>query len=179
MSRPLSRTGPSQPSTEQVVQVARSVMRRFEIRPENLQRTLHMPYPVAVIALDRLAGWGIVTAATGAPRRLVLVRPEHEPDVVQALRDHGGVVPDPNPLASLLVPAVSSRQREVLQLIADGLSFDEIAAELHMSHNTVKTHARRLYFLIGARRSLANLVHLAHLKGVLPFPDFQSGKDSR
>ena len=40
--------------------------------------------------------------------------------------------------------AMSSREIEVLQLIADGLGNREIALALHVSEETVKTHVQRL-----------------------------------
>ena len=40
---------------------------------------------------------------------------------------------------------ISKRELEVLQLIANGMSNNEIAAELFVSLNTVKTHGARLF----------------------------------
>ena len=40
---------------------------------------------------------------------------------------------------------LSSRQMEILEMILDGKSRKEIAAELHLSENTVKTHTSMLY----------------------------------
>lgn len=40
---------------------------------------------------------------------------------------------------------ISARELEVLQLLANGHSNKEIAAELFVSPNTVKTHIARLY----------------------------------
>src|SRR5207302_6381 len=38
--------------------------------------------------------------------------------------------------------ALTVREREITRLIALGLSGPEMAQELHLSHNTVRTHAR-------------------------------------
>jgi len=40
---------------------------------------------------------------------------------------------------------ITEREREVLQLLADGRSNKEIAARLELSPNTVKTHVARLF----------------------------------
>jgi two-component system nitrate/nitrite response regulator NarL len=42
-------------------------------------------------------------------------------------------------------PVLSPREREVLRRIADGESVPTIAAALHLSLSTVKTHAHHLY----------------------------------
>lgn len=41
---------------------------------------------------------------------------------------------------------ISKRELEVLQLIADGLSNQEIASQLFVSLNTVKTHSSNLFY---------------------------------
>jgi two-component system nitrate/nitrite response regulator NarL len=46
-------------------------------------------------------------------------------------------------------PALSGREREILQLIADGKSVPEMAIELFLAPTTVKTHIRRLYEKLG------------------------------
>ena len=45
---------------------------------------------------------------------------------------------------------LSARERELLELAADGLSTPEIAKRLHLSPNTVKTYWQRLYEKLGA-----------------------------
>ncbi|HZQ33526.1 MAG TPA: response regulator transcription factor [Mycobacterium sp.] len=47
------------------------------------------------------------------------------------------------------VPALSAREREVLQMIAEGLSIPAIAAKLFLAPSTVKTHVQRLYEKLG------------------------------
>jgi DNA-binding NarL/FixJ family response regulator len=41
---------------------------------------------------------------------------------------------------------------EILELIAQGMSNREIAAELFVSENKVKTHSSRVFDKLGARR---------------------------
>ena len=46
-------------------------------------------------------------------------------------------------------PVLSPREREVLVFIADGLSAPDIAARLHLSPATIKTHLQSLYDKLG------------------------------
>jgi DNA-binding CsgD family transcriptional regulator len=48
--------------------------------------------------------------------------------------------------------AITTRELEILNLIAEGLSNREIADRLFVSENTVKTHSSRLFDKLGARR---------------------------
>lgn len=51
------------------------------------------------------------------------------------------------PIASQkpLIEPLSEREIEVLQIIADGLTNQEIASRLYLSLNTVKVHTRNIY----------------------------------
>lgn len=42
-------------------------------------------------------------------------------------------------------PALSAREREILERLVDGLSMKEIASELDLSYHTIDTHVRHLY----------------------------------
>jgi len=46
-------------------------------------------------------------------------------------------------------PLLSERERQILQLIADGKSVPDMAAELFLAQTTIKTHIRRLYEKLG------------------------------
>jgi DNA-binding CsgD family transcriptional regulator len=46
--------------------------------------------------------------------------------------------------------ALTDRERDVLRLLAGSLSLGEIARELHLSFNTVKTHTQAVYRKLGA-----------------------------
>jgi len=47
-------------------------------------------------------------------------------------------------------PQLSPREREVLQLLADGLAVAQIARRLYISESTAKTHISKLYEKLGA-----------------------------
>lgn len=64
-------------------------------------------------------------------------------------------VPSPRqqPLAKRLAEiGISEREQEVLQLMAQGFSNQEIADQLFISLNTVKTHISKLYAKLDVRR---------------------------
>jgi len=62
---------------------------------------------------------------------------------------------------------ITDREREVLQLLADGRSNKEIAARLGLSPNTVKTHVASLFEKMRvARRTQA--IQLARELGLVP-----------
>ena len=62
---------------------------------------------------------------------------------------------------------ISKREYEVLQLIAQGLSNQEIADKLFVSLNTVKTHSSNLFVKLDARRR-TQAIHRAKELGLLP-----------
>jgi DNA-binding NarL/FixJ family response regulator len=62
--------------------------------------------------------------------------------------------------------SLTAREREVVTLIAGGLSNEEIASRLYMSISTAKTHATRAMTKLGAR-DRAQLVVLAYESGLV------------
>jgi DNA-binding NarL/FixJ family response regulator len=64
------------------------------------------------------------------------------------------------------VAELTSREREVVSLVAAGLSNEEIAARIYVSHSTVKTHVARAMAKIGAR-DRAQLVVAAFEAGLV------------
>ena len=64
------------------------------------------------------------------------------------------------------VSALTPRQREILQLVAEGRSAKEIAAELNLSTRTVEFHKYRIMEALD-RHSTAELVHFAIKHGLV------------
>ena len=53
------------------------------------------------------------------------------------------------------VDALSERQLEVLELLADGFSYEEIGTQLFITPNTVKFHVRSIFERLGVRNRMA------------------------
>ncbi|MCO1654830.1 response regulator [Pseudonocardia humida] len=111
-------------------------------------------------AAELLAGIRVVAAgeallAPRVTRRLIAAFAGHAPPASAAPPELG---------------PVTEREREVLVLIARGLSNTEIAQHLHVTIGTVKTHIGRLLGKLGAR-DRAQLVITAYESGlVVPVP---------
>jgi DNA-binding CsgD family transcriptional regulator len=72
---------------------------------------------------------------------------------------------DGNPKAQAAL-GLSARELEVLHELAAGCSNKEIAARLHVSPNTIKTHVARLFGKLGAKRR-TEAIHRARELGIV------------
>jgi DNA-binding NarL/FixJ family response regulator len=88
-----------------------------------------------------------------------------DPGVAQAVIDELGRRPARSELAAN-VSELTPREREVLTLLARGLSNAEIAAELVVGEGTVKTHVARVLSKLGVRDRLQAVV-FAYEAGVV------------
>jgi DNA-binding NarL/FixJ family response regulator len=108
--------------------------------------------PVDLIQAVRVVAAGDALIAPRVMRRLIeefIRRPEPANAQAAAALDH-----------------LTDREREVLELVAEGRSNAEIAAALFVSHATVKTHVSRLLMKLDAR-DRAQLVVIAYETGVV------------
>ncbi|GAA4640825.1 response regulator transcription factor [Actinoallomurus vinaceus] len=109
--------------------------------------------PLDLLAAIRVIAAGDALLAPGITRRLIeefAARPE----------------PDPFPTTPVALEAVTDREREVLTLVAKGLTNAEIAQRLHISPGTAKTHVRRLLAKLNARDRV-QLVIIAYQTGLI------------
>jgi LuxR family maltose regulon positive regulatory protein len=92
-------------------------------------------------------------------RRLLAAFPATEPEQTDSLKTQ-------TPKSELVEP-LSEREIEVLQLIAEGLTNQEIADKLYLSLNTVKVHTRNINGKLGVNSRMQAAVR-ARALGILP-----------
>jgi DNA-binding NarL/FixJ family response regulator len=107
--------------------------------------------PADLLAAIRVVAAGDALLAPGITRRLIAEFARR---------------PDPTPVAPAPLQALTDREREVLALVARGLSNAEIAARLVVSPATSKTYVSRLLAKLGAR-DRAQLVAVAYESGLV------------
>ena len=101
----------------------------------------------------------IVTALRAVTKGGSYFSPAVARDIVERLRSPTASAADPFTL-------LSTREREVLQRIAEGLSANEIAADLSISAKTVEAHRTSLMRKIGVRKA-TELVRYALRHGLI------------
>jgi LuxR family maltose regulon positive regulatory protein len=75
--------------------------------------------------------------------------PPHARRVLAAAEPTGRSVPSPRPAGPPLVDELSARELDVLRLLRSDLSGPDIASELVVSINTVRTHTKNIYAKLG------------------------------
>lgn len=88
------------------------------------------------------------------------------PDVTRRLIDRFVIGLRPNTPAPAELQALSPREREVLKLVAGGMSNGEIAAALFVSEGTVKTHVARILSKLNLRDRVQVVVY-AYERGII------------
>ena len=89
----------------------------------------------------------LVTFASSPAGDVVAASPEYIDMLVDGLRSTTKASRW-EPLSELVVP-MSERELEVLDRLMVGLSYREMADQLYISRNTVKTHVRHVYTKLG------------------------------
>jgi DNA-binding NarL/FixJ family response regulator len=73
------------------------------------------------------------------------------PSVTSRVIERMAHQPAPDTTRDARLAALTQRERQVLELVASGLSNSEIAASLVIEESTVKTHTKRILAKLGAR----------------------------
>ena len=93
-----------------------------------------------------------------------LVKHTEPADLVRAVSEFAARTKQPGPAADL--SELTSREREVMTLVAEGLTNAEIGTRLFMSPATARTHVSRILTKLGAR-DRTQLVVLAYESGLV------------
>jgi LuxR family maltose regulon positive regulatory protein len=94
------------------------------------------------------------------------------PDATPPAQPHDGASRLEEELGVPMVEALTKREVQVLQLVADGLSNAEIAQRLYISRGTVKTHTRNIYGKLGVHNRVQAVARATTL-GILSRGDPQ------
>jgi DNA-binding NarL/FixJ family response regulator len=89
------------------------------------------------------------------------------PSVTRRVVERMSGQPPPDAARDARLDELTPREREVLSLVARGLSNGEIAAELVIEESTVKTHVKRILAKVGARDRVQAVI-FAYSSGLVP-----------
>ena len=101
----------------------------------------------------------LITAIREALQGQTYITPMIAGELLQSYRTVDSRTSDPS-------SRLTVRQREVLQLIAEGRSAKEVATALHISTRTAEVHKARILETLGLKNS-AELVHYAIRNGII------------
>jgi len=128
-------------------QVAAAV-RRDELRTRVLLLSAHDDAAIVYHALAEGAAGFLSKESTRAELVSAVLDCARGRDVVAASLT-AGLAGEIRKRAQPAGPSLSTREREVLQMIADGLTVPAMAKQLFLAPSTVKTHVQRLYEKLG------------------------------
>jgi len=101
----------------------------------------------------------LILAVKAALSGRTFITPTLAGEVLESMRHERSRTPDP-------VGALTPRQREILQLLAEGCSAKQIAGKLDISHRTVEFHKYQMMESLRIRTN-AELVHFAVKHGIV------------
>jgi len=165
---------------------ARMAMARAPIEGATIRFDLELRLLRANVAISQSSpeAPALVRQALAAAERHGFVQTvvDTAPVLVEHVISDGGRYPRTGQLAALITAGLRARERaavqdrlpdpltaaelRVLQKLAERLTYAEMASELYLSPNTVKTHLRRAYMKLGAT-SRSSAIKRATLLGIL------------
>ena len=143
-----------------------------------------LPNPPRVVALSTYADRRFVLAMLDAGASSYVVKSAAAADLKRAIASAAASQCFLSPeIASIVVaarneaapprsarPAIGKREREIVQLVAEGQSSARIAARMHISPATVDTHRRNVMRKLGLH-SIADLTRWAIREGITSIDD--------
>jgi DNA-binding NarL/FixJ family response regulator len=125
---------------------------------ETTRRVRALPDPPAVLILTTYESDADIVRAVDAGAIGYLLKDSPPDRLIEAVRaaGRGESALSPHVAARLMnrvrdpLPALTARETEILQLLAEGVGNREIAKRLYVTEATVKTHLRRIYAKLGA-----------------------------
>lgn len=127
----------------------------IEAKYSQLIRDLQIQIPFSLLVYCKDMNVEALERAWDIPAQAILVHPVTEPQLIATLHlirlSRSGAVEQQ-------LNVLSSREREVLQLVLKGFSSKEIGQQLFVSMNTVNTHKRRIKEKLQIRRFIEILV---------------------
>jgi DNA-binding NarL/FixJ family response regulator len=143
----------------------------------DVARTVHAEWPnIKVLALTMFSDESYITAMLGQGAKGYLLKNTGKDELCMAIRrlSEGksyfgkdvtetvmrSLMREQQPVTLPVAPKISRREKEVLQLIIDECTTQEIAARLFLSEKTVESHRAALLAKLGARNT-AGLVKVA------------------
>jgi LuxR family maltose regulon positive regulatory protein len=147
----------------------------FSVQGENDQALIHLEKAFSIAEPE---GFIRIFVDEGPPMSRLLyeafsrgIAPNYVRRILAAFPVVESELTDPSrtqvPKADLVEP-LSERELEVLQLIAEGLSNQQIASRFYLSLNTVKAHTRNIYGKLGVHNR-TQAVAKARALGILPY----------
>jgi DNA-binding CsgD family transcriptional regulator len=118
-------------------------------------------YITGIAIIFTLLGVWLAKKLTGPKRQVIKERVVVEKEVIVYRAAPETFSPDSEMIGQL---GISQREMEVLQLMAKGASNQEIADQLFVSLNTIKTHTSRLFDKLDVRRRTQAIEKAKRLK---------------
>lgn len=143
-------------------------VRRFDRNVRVIFLTMHRDIAYAYRAIEAgAAGYvlkhsapeELVLAVRAAAQGRVFITPDLAGEMLQAQKRNPHEAQDP-------VATLTLRQREILRLLVDGLTAQEIGSKLHISARTVEDHKYRMAESLGLKTK-TDLIHFAIKHGIV------------